>query len=78
MPSYRTLPITIIDTDVTYHKPSQAFKEQVALEDPAVEVMTDFTTVTAISANPCTSLEQARERMISSGVPMLFVTNPVS
>jgi len=65
----------MIDTDVTYHKPSQAFKERVSLEDPAIEVMTDFTQVTAISVNPCANLEQARERMISSGVQMLFVTN---
>lgn len=75
MPSYRTLPVTMIDTDVTYHKPHQVFKPQVSLEDPAIEVMTDFTKVTAISVNPCANLEQARERMISSGVQMLFVTN---
>ena len=65
----------MIETDVTYHKPSQTFKERVDLEDPAIEVMTDFTKVTAISVNPCANLEQARERMISSGVQMLFVTN---
>lgn len=75
MPSYRTLPVTMIDTDVTYHKPHQVFKSRVSLEDPAIEVMTDFTKVTAISVNPCANLEQARERMISSGVQMLFVTN---
>ncbi|WP_419641631.1 CBS domain-containing protein [Thiolapillus sp.] len=65
----------MIETDVTYHKPSQGFKESVDLEDPAIEVMTDFTRVTAISVNPCANLEQARERMISRGVQMLFVTN---
>lgn len=75
MPSYKSLPITMIDTDVTYNKPTQAFKERVSLEDPAIEVMTDFTKVTAMSINPCANLEQARERMISSGVQMLFVTN---
>ena len=75
MPSYRSLPVTMVNTDVSYHKPSQSFKAQVSLEDPAIEVMTDFTQVTAISVNPCASLEQASERMISSGVQMLFVTN---
>ena len=75
MPSYRSLPVTMINTDVSYHKPSQSFKARVSLEDPAIEVMTDFTQVTAISVNPCASLEQASERMISSGVQMLFVTN---
>ena len=75
MSSYRALPITMVETDVSYHKPRQQLKERVTLEDPAIEVMTDFTKVTAISINPCANLEQARERMISSGVHMLFVTN---
>ncbi len=75
MSSYRALPITMVETDVSFHKPRQLFKERVTLDDPAIEVMTDFTKVTAISINPCANLEQARERMLSSGVHMLFVTN---
>ncbi len=75
MASYRALPVTLIETDVTYQKPRQKFRERVTLDDPALEVMTDFTQVTAISINPCATLEQARERMVSSGVHMLFVTN---
>ncbi len=75
MANYRALPVTLIQTDVTYHKPRQRFRERVTLDDPAIEVMTDFTKVTAISINPCATLEQARERMVSSGVRMLFVTN---
>jgi CBS domain containing-hemolysin-like protein len=75
MSSYKTIPVTMIDTDVSYHKPSQEFRESVTPDDPALEVMTDFTRVTAISINPCANLEQARERMLSSGVQMLFVTN---
>ncbi len=75
MTAYRALPVTLIETDVTYHKPRQKFRERVTLDDPAMEVMTDFTKVTAISINPCATLEQARERMLSSGVHMLFVTN---
>ena len=75
MSSYRALPVTMVQTDVTYHKPRQQFKERVTLDDPAVEVMTDFRKVTAISINPCANLEQARERMVSSNVRMLFVTN---
>jgi len=75
MSAYRALPITMIETDVSYHKPRQQFRERVTLDDPALEVMTDFTKVTAISINPCATLQQARERMLSSGVHMLFVTN---
>ncbi|WP_456372476.1 CBS domain-containing protein [Thiolapillus sp.] len=75
MSSYKPIPVTMIDTDVSYHKPRQVFRDRVSLDDPALEVMTDFTKVTAISINPCANLEQARERMVSSGVQMLFVTN---
>ncbi len=75
MSSYKSIPVTMIETDVSYHKPSQHFREKVTLDDPALDVMTDFTKVTAISINPCANLEQARERMVSSGVQMLFVTN---
>jgi len=75
MSSYKPIPVTMIDTDVSYYKPAQIFRESVTLDDPALEVMTDFTKVTAISINPCANLEQARERMVSSGVQMLFVTN---
>ncbi len=75
MSSYRPLAVTMIDSDVTCRQPRQTFKERVTLDDPAIEVMTDFTKVTAISINPCATLEQARERMLSSGVHLLFVTN---
>ncbi len=75
MSSYRALPVTLIETDVTCRKPRQEFRERVSLDDPALEVMTDFSKVTAISINPCATLQQARERMRSSGVHLLFVTN---
>ncbi len=75
MTSYSALEVTPIETEVTYHRPRQTFRERVSLEDPALEVMTDFSRVTAISINPCAGLQQARERMESSGVHLLFVTN---
>ncbi len=75
MTSYSALEVTPIETEVTYHRPRQTYRDRVTLEDPALEVMTDFTRVTAISINPCAGLQQARERMESSGVHLLFVTN---
>lgn len=75
MPSYQIIESNLLNADITYKKPRQLFKSSITLDDPAVEVMTDFTLVTAISVNPCASLENARERMITSKIQLLFVTN---
>jgi len=75
MPSYQVIDSALLDADITYRKPRQVFKASVTLDDPAIEVMTDFSMVTAISVNPCASLENAKDRMISSKIQLLFVTN---
>ncbi len=75
MPSYQIIDSKLLNADITYKKPRQLFKSSITLDDPAIEVMTDFTMVTAISVNPCASLENAKDRMISSKIQLLFVTN---
>jgi len=75
MPSYQIIDSKLLNADITYRKPRQLFKGSITLDDPAIEVMTDFTMVTAISVNPCASLENAKDRMISSKIQLLFVTN---
>jgi CBS domain containing-hemolysin-like protein len=75
MPSYQIIDSKLLNADITYRKPRQLFNSSITLDDPAIEVMTDFTTVTAISVNPCASLDNARDRMIASKIHMLFVTN---
>ena len=47
----------------------------VTLDSPALQVMTDLTTVTAATTHPSTSLRQAEQMMINQGVRMLFVTS---
>jgi CBS domain containing-hemolysin-like protein len=64
-----------LDTDVTYYRPIQDLPEKVDMNSPAVEVMTDLKKVTAMSINPCATLDQASQRMTSSNVHLLFVTN---
>jgi len=73
--SYQVIESSTLDADITYQQPKQEFKSSVALSDQAIEIMTDFTRVTAISVNPCASLENAKDRMITSKVQLLFVTN---
>ena len=75
MPSYQIIDSKLLNADITYRKPRQLFKSSITLDDPAIEVMTDFTMVTAISVNPCATLENAKDRMISSKIQLLFVTN---
>ena len=75
MPSYQVIESKLLDADITYKKPRQLFKSSVTLDDPAIEIMTDFTLVTAISVNPCASLDNARDRMIWNKIQLLFVTN---
>lgn len=64
-----------LNTDVTYYRPIQDLPEKVNMNSPAVEVMTDLKKVTAMSINPCATLDQASQRMTSSNVHLLFVTN---
>jgi CBS-domain-containing membrane protein len=45
----------------------------VRLVSPAIEVMTDLTTVRAATTHPATTLRQAEQAMIHRGVRMLFV-----
>lgn len=75
MSSYQVIESSLLDADITYQQPRQEFKSRVTLDDPAIEIMTDFTSVTAISVNPCASLENAKDRMITSKIQLLFVTN---
>lgn len=64
-----------LEKDVTYYRPSQDLPERVTLNSPGVDVMTDLKKVTAMSINPCATLDQASQRMTSSNVHLLFVTN---
>ncbi len=46
---------------------------RVTLQSPALDVMTDLTTVKAAATSPSTSLREAEQVMIHQGVRMLFV-----
>ncbi|MCW8982672.1 MAG: CBS domain-containing protein [Gammaproteobacteria bacterium] len=73
--SYQTLSYVNIESDTTYQRPAQNFAENVTAESPAVDVMTDFTKIAAITMGPCGTLEAAEKRMIASGVRLLLVVD---
>jgi CBS domain-containing protein len=56
--------------------PAQAAQTQpVALDSPALDVMTDLTLVKAATIGPTVSLREAEGTMIAQGVRMLFVVS---
>ncbi|MDH5785528.1 MAG: CBS domain-containing protein [Chromatiales bacterium] len=68
------LDYTTLSPETTYHRPTQTLPERVTARSPAIDVMTDFTQVTAISMGPCATINAAEQRMIASGVRLLLVT----
>jgi CBS domain-containing protein len=58
-----------------YAQPSQAVPERVLLDDPALQVMTDFRATTAIIVLSGDALDEAHRRMIQRGVRLLLVVD---
>ncbi len=75
MATYKRLKSNTLDAQVSYAKPMHALPESVTLDSPAIDVMTDFTRVSAIYISPFRTIEQAEQRMTSSGIRLLFVAN---
>lgn len=73
--AYHPLPVTTLASQSRYHKPPQILPERVTLDDPAVNVMTDLTKVTAITIAPDVAIKEANAKMISNKVRMLLVTD---
>lgn len=73
--NYTSLPYHNLSTGITYQRPPQRLPEKVTAESMAIDVMTDFTKVAAITMGPCATLDAAEQRMIASGVRLLLVTD---
>ena len=58
-----------------YAQPSQSVPDRVTLEDPALAVMTDLKSVTAVIILSGDPLDEANRRMIQRGVRLLFVVD---
>lgn len=59
-----------------FAEPTQKHPDRIAIDDPAVSVMTDLERVTAVIIRPGDSIEEANARMIQRGVRMLLVVDP--
>ena len=73
--TYAVISTSPLQKGATFHKPRQNLPEKVTTDDPASQVMTDFTVVTAYTIFPLETIEAARAKMIHRGVRMLLVVD---
>jgi CBS domain-containing protein len=71
--TYTRLPARNLDQTAGLLRPACVLPERVSLDDPALDVMTDFRRLTAFIATPGDTVKQAEERMIRRKVRLLFV-----
>ena len=71
--TYTRLPTSHLDKSAGLLRPACILPERVALDNPALDVMTDFRRLTAFIATPGDTIKQAEERMIRRKVRLLFV-----
>ncbi|MEX2353950.1 MAG: CBS domain-containing protein, partial [Gammaproteobacteria bacterium] len=70
----KTLPLVTISTSLPCIRPERN-RHPLTEDNPALEVMTDFMTVTPVTAEPFHSLDFALDRMKTMGVRMLLITD---
>ena len=72
---YAPLSFRHLQAGAGYAQPSQTVPERVLLDDPALQVMTDFRATTAIIVLSGDALDEAHRRMIQRGVRLLLVVD---
>jgi CBS domain containing-hemolysin-like protein len=73
--AYHALPSHPLPPDTTFQQPVLAKQRNVTLKDFAVDVMTDFQSVRAITVPASVSMDYALERMRANHVHLLLVTD---
>jgi CBS domain-containing protein len=71
--TYSRLPTRNLDKTAGLLRPTCVLPERVKLDNPALDVMTDFRRMTAFIASPGDTLQQAEAQMIRRKVRLLFV-----
>ena len=72
---YQELEIKSLQVAATLCNPGNYVHDKVQLEDPASDVMTDLTTINAVTIAPSNTLNEATDRMLRMKVKLLFVTD---
>lgn len=69
------LPHFTLTRGTSLYRPTYTIPGNVTLEDPAIQVMTDLSKITALTIEPTASIDTANRKMIACRVRLLFVTN---
>jgi CBS domain-containing protein len=72
---YSPLSFLPLQAGVGYAQPNQPVPDRVTLLDPALQVMTDLTRVTAVIILPGDTVDEAHRRMVQRGVRLLLVVD---
>lgn len=75
MRQYPALPNRPMRPKTRFHSPCQTLPPRVALDDPAITVMTDFQKVTALTIDPDVSVDTAARVMRRRNVHLLLVVD---
>jgi CBS domain containing-hemolysin-like protein len=78
MSQFRILTPRGLDVGVGFQRPRQNLSDHVSLDSPAIDVMTDLSQVSAETVSANVPVDDAEEKMIASGVRLLFVTNQLN
>jgi len=70
---YAPLASARLQPDCGFSSPSQALPERVALDNPAIDVMTDLQCVSAVVIRPKDTVDEANRRMLQRGVRLMLV-----
>ncbi len=71
--SYSRLSVQHLDLSAGLLRPACVLPDRVTLDNPALDVMTDFSRLTAFIATPGDTVKQAEERMLRRKIRLLFV-----
>jgi CBS domain-containing protein len=72
---YRPLRVVGLSDGAQLYRPARQLPEQVTLESPALEVMTDLARLPPLTVEPDASIEVAHAKMIGHNVSLLFITD---
>ena len=73
--TYTALTSAMLQPGIGYAQPTQPVPEKVMLDDPALQVLTDFKRVTAVIILPGDTMDEAHRRMIQRSVRLLLVVD---
>lgn len=70
---FKALPVIMAGADTRLMRPADTFPDNVSVQHPAFDVMTDLSRKAAVTVDPNLPIDMAEERMRNGGVRLLFV-----